>query len=905
MELIVTRQAGLETEVTVLCDNQHSHIFDLRPLLLKKEKDREELLNDPVTYGKQLYAALFPSETLARRALASTPERILLVTTDPDLDAVPWEYAYGPDGFLVLECHFVRSLPAEHRIDSPTSDSRLYIVAVPSNPLDNEIPPLNIEGEWMRLKEIIQEVSYAITLERSRPPTIEQVGDLLANQRHRVVHFMGHGGQDERGAVLLFEKNNGDLDTITAEEFLLRVRESTFLITLNACVSATPGPTLFSNLAAALARQKIPYALGMRFSISDRDARVFSRVFYSDLARGSSVEEALLQARLTLANSPHAWVVGVPVLYTALARPAAGFTAIPGIPSIIEHQPRIELSALPYTEGILHGRIQELKWLGNMLTGSSRPPLVTIHGPGGQGKTTLAREVAERFAHAWPGGVWATSLENLPSRELFVNDLARFLGIITLEEVDSLRERQVLARLAERQTLIVLDNAETLVDAVESGDEAALHLAQFIREQLSRPPISFLATSRSYLGWGSEIGLELRGLAPQEGAMLFQEHASRRRNELKPAMVWSLSEKVEGHPLSLCLLGSAFNSTALSFSEFVGEYDRYLLAAENKYKDVTHRHRTIYASIEASVDYLSADLYALFSCLWVFHAPFVPEVAAAIVAPETKGKDRDYQDSPVLDQLHTLWQRGLLTATVRDNIVWLYHLLPTIRHYIERYVKQTQRSDILLTRFGEAYAKLAPYYVEELNNSPILADAFQQSRRDFERAEAYVPEVARGDYSLCLGRIMQRLGDSRRGLLLTEQALEIAQGRDHRLERRASYFLAAIYQMMGQPNQALALFERTKLMALEAGDRQIEASALSNLISLYHTSGDSQRALKLAEQALPVIRELHERQGEAMTINHIAAIYQDIGQLQQALALFKQALLIQRELGDRDGETLT
>src|SRR5205085_5828913 len=169
--------------------------------------------------------------------------------------------------FLVLECHFVRGLPADQRIAGPTLDTGLHIVAVPSNPLGHELEPLNIDGEWLRLKEIIQHVPYAITLERTRPPTIEQVRSLVANQRHRVIHFMGHGGQDERGALLYFEKDNGDLDPVTARQFVLRVRSTVFLVTLNACVTATPGATTFSNLAAALAQQKTPYALGMRFSI--------------------------------------------------------------------------------------------------------------------------------------------------------------------------------------------------------------------------------------------------------------------------------------------------------------------------------------------------------------------------------------------------------------------------------------------------------------------------------------------------------------------------------------------------------------------------------------------------------------------------------------------------------------
>ena len=118
-------------------------------------------LDDPVAYGKAIYQALFPPDTAAWSALNANPERILFVSTDDTIDAIPWEYAYGPDDFLVLECHFVRGLPADQRIAPPTLDKGLHIVAVPSNPLSHELEPLNIDGEWMRLKEIIQELPYS------------------------------------------------------------------------------------------------------------------------------------------------------------------------------------------------------------------------------------------------------------------------------------------------------------------------------------------------------------------------------------------------------------------------------------------------------------------------------------------------------------------------------------------------------------------------------------------------------------------------------------------------------------------------------------------------------------------------------------------------------------------------
>jgi tetratricopeptide (TPR) repeat protein len=905
MELTLAHQT--ETEITVTCDGQHSHTFEVRTLLPNREKGLPHPLDDPMAYGIAVYLALFPPESLAHHGLETIPERILLVTTDNDLDAVPWEYAYGPDGFLVLECHFVRGLPAEQRIAPPTLDSGLHIVAVPSNPLSQEEEPLDIEGEWMRLKDIIEQVPFTITLERARPPTIEQVRTLVANQRQRVIHFMGHGGQDKQGAVLYFEQENGDLDPITARQFALRVRGTVFLVTLNACITATPGATTFSNLAGSLARQKTPYALGMRYSIPDEDARAFSRTFYSELAQGTSVEEALRQARLTLADSPRPWAIGVPVLYTSLEHPATGFSTVTGSPTIKEHQPHLEISLLPRAEGTFQGRFDELKQLGTLLTGNSRPPLVTIHGGGGQGKTALARETVERFAYAWPGGIWATSLDNLPNREMFVTELARFLGIDTQKVGDPGDvERLVTAQLAHRRTLIVLDNAETLVEAVEANNEEAVRLAQFLREQVPRPPVSLLATSRSFLGWTGEVGCELTGLAPLEGVRLFQQHTSQREKELDQELVWKLSEQVEGHPLSLRLLGSAFNASAISFSAFLREYEAHLLRAEDKYKDVDHRQRTLYASIETSARYLDVDQRALLSGLWIFRAPFLSETAATIFDPEHE--DTEENPSPVHNHIYTLWQRGLLTrqiADVHDGALELYYLLPTTRPYVERYLEQVYERDSLLERFGAAYADLANFLFDELDRSAVAVAIAWQALEDLGRGVNDVAYIDQGYYLLHCGWILHRLGNPWDGLRLLEHSLEIAQGQDQLLELQALNNIALVHDDTGKPQEALKFYEQILPIWREVGDRAGEAATLNNVAGVYRMIGKPQEALKLYEQILPIRREINDRTGEATTLNNMALVYDAVGRPREALRLYEQALHIWREVGDRAGEATT
>src|SRR5262249_32802558 len=146
------------------------------------------------------------------------------LVADDALQAIPWEYARGEHGFLVAETPFVRGLPKDQRIDAPALAAGLHIVAVPSNPLGKGIAPLNIDAEWLRLTEIISDIEAAVTLERVRPATLDRLDELSAGKRDLVVHFMGHGGESDAGAILLFEQENGASKRIPARDFANAVR---------------------------------------------------------------------------------------------------------------------------------------------------------------------------------------------------------------------------------------------------------------------------------------------------------------------------------------------------------------------------------------------------------------------------------------------------------------------------------------------------------------------------------------------------------------------------------------------------------------------------------------------------------------------------------------------------------
>jgi transcriptional regulator with XRE-family HTH domain len=108
------------------------------------------------------------------------------------------------------------------------------------------------------------------------------------------------------------------------------------------------------------------------------------------------------------------------------------------------------------------GREVELTELTALL-GAGRNRLVTLVGPGGVGKTTLAIELAARLAEAYPGGPVVVELAALTAADLVLPAIARAFGVP--ETGDPEAATAVIARLGDRRALLVLDNLEHLLSA--------------------------------------------------------------------------------------------------------------------------------------------------------------------------------------------------------------------------------------------------------------------------------------------------------------------------------------------------------------------------------------------------------------------------------------------------------
>jgi len=140
---------------------------------------------------------------------------------------------------------------------------------------------------------------------------------------------------------------------------------------------------------------------------------------------------------------------------------------------------------LPSRQTPFIGRDADLDELRVRLAGTR---LLTIVGPGGSGKTSLAAQLAAADAGRRPDGVWWVELEDLVDGAQVAAEAAKALGVLVdpaRGAVDSL-----LAQLARKRLLLCLDNCEHLLDA-----------AAALTDRLHRncPEVTVVVTSRCQL----------------------------------------------------------------------------------------------------------------------------------------------------------------------------------------------------------------------------------------------------------------------------------------------------------------------------------------------------------------------------------------------------------------------
>ncbi|GLW13024.1 SARP family transcriptional regulator [Microtetraspora sp. NBRC 13810] len=583
------------------------------------------------------------------------------------------------------------------------------------------------------------------------------------------------------------------------------------------------------------------------------------------------------------------------------------------------------------------GRAEELERLGKLL---QETRLVTLTGPGGAGKSRLAIEAVTRTADE----VCYVPLASLTEGREIPRAVLAALGLresglqpLGPEAAPADITDRVAAALAERRTLLVLDNCEHLVDDVARLADRLLGACA---------GLTVLATSREALGITGETLCPVPPLSlPPQGAELVQARAcpsvqlfADRGAAVRPDFevaedtldaVVRICRTLDGLPLAIELAAARLRS--LPVTEVADRLaDRFLLLSRGS-RTAQPRHQTLRAVVAWSWDLLDEAEQTLARRLTVFAGGVTLEGAARVCG---------LPEGDVVELLSSLVDKSLVEAAGPR-----YRMLETIRAFCAERLAEAGEEERLRHDHAEHYLRLAeeasPYLCggEQLAWLARLADEHDNLYAALRwtvhagDAVAGLRLVAalspywwlrgqRSDAAPLAAALLTLIGPvppagrHEEYVLCMLTAYVTGAGGDDREARRRR--VAEIFVGLALPlRHPFLLLLWATFMGLPKDDdlgdpdmrRLLENSGGPWVRAVYHLGMAFQmlyahaRAAAAEEEylvALAAFRSCGERWGMATTLGELAKLADWRGDLDRALALSEEALMLIEQLGARE-----
>lgn len=544
----------------------------------------------------------------------------------------------------------------------------------------------------------------------------------------------------------------------------------------------------------------------------------------------------------------------------------------------------------------LHGREDDLAAVRGFVDRGAR--LVTLTGPGGVGKTRLAAALCEALAASHPDGVAQVSLAPLADAEEVMPTLARALRLTTTDAAEALDV--VVAHLATRRVLLLLDNAEHLLSA---GPGIARVVA-------GCPDVTVLVTSRAPLRVRDEQEYAVAPLAvPDEGtdtlaglraapagALLLDRAGAvtgAAPDDPQDVVAFArLCQRLSGLPLALELVSAQLR--VLPPRELVERLDDVM--ATSGARDLPLRQRTIRATLDWSHGLLGPDEQRLFTLLGAFRG------GATLAAVER------VSGLPLGEVL------GLLEQLVAHSLVLVRPGAEGVRYDMLEPVAQYARS-LLVGEDAERAARAHAQHFAEL--AERAAQGYEQADQVawFARTEADQANIL-----LAIDRSLD-LGDTRTASRLTWSMWlywwlrgQLSTGR-----RRAEACLAAVppddllgrvhlttatmAYAGGEVDDAERQWAEAARLGEEQADPELACKGVAGLALVHIARAEWAPAAERLREALPLSRAAGDHGIWVGILAHVwlGTVLLQLGDTDEALGTMRRGLALARDRGDRLG----
>ena len=470
------------------------------------------------------------------------------------------------------------------------------------------------------------------------------------------------------------------------------------------------------------------------------------------------------------------------------------------------------------------GRVGERAELADALAGHR---LVSAVGPGGVGKTRLVQRVMADVANRFADGAAFVDLVPVTDPSMIAPSIAAMFGLT--EHQGRSAADSLLHWLEDRQTLLVLDNCEHLLDGVVGVVERLL---------AGSPGLSVLVTSRARLMVPFErvfavpaLSLDPDRQGSGDAVDLFVDRAAAAGSplvETDRARVAAICRGLDGMALAIELAAARLPSVGLDGLE-AGLGDRLQLLTGGRRSD--HRHHSLASTLDWSFALLGDVERAVLRRVSVFAAPFTAGAATAALdgwSPIPAGA--------VPGVLAGLAEQSLL-APATEPAGTRYRALETIRQYGSERLTEAGESAQALTRHLHWCLAVGAQLQGGSGTDPFWRKAFDQLADELRAALVW-----------SVGDADQRSAAYRLAIMLADETF--ARGFPGESQRRYEQAAALAADLGGAAaamdhaagaaesrhfgNEAMRLHRAAADAALRAGDPARAARQLARAAELIH-----------------------------------------------------------------------
>ena len=538
---------------------------------------------------------------------------------------------------------------------------------------------------------------------------------------------------------------------------------------------------------------------------------------------------------------------------------------------------------------------------------------VVILGPGGIGKTTLARQFTRKQGNSI---IWEINAEGENNLILSFEQLANFL-CFTSEEKEELRSIQDIEEAARRNKKILFFVQERLQEhpnwlLIFDNVEDFKYIQQYFPYDVKAwGKGKIIITTRdsniinnSYIASANVI--QIQELSKEEKLQLFVSFITEGIDDKKLSYddedIKRFLEQIPSFPLDIITAYYYIKETGITYDkyiELINTPDQSLaLTQENILKEVSQYYKTRYGIIALSLKHIIAknpdfqDLLLFISLINSYNIPL--DLLSSY-------KDHDVVNNFIIE----LKRLSFVTNNrLTGHKVFTFSIHRSTQSIILRYLVKSLKLDQDKDKDKEKISLVAEALVKYMHQKslkyyPEELQIFFAHAQMLLKHQSLLSEIAKANISERLGSYYYYLGDYKKAKEITEQALLIYEkqlGEKDIIVAKTLVTIGRIYSEIGNYEVAEKYLTKGYLIYKDCygNDNPETAKAKFRLAVAHKHVGLYSRARKEIEEILQVYKKNYgeDNKKTAQALVTLSSVYKHMGFVQESITLLEQVLMI-------------